>query len=452
MTKEKGNLLIGFIGLALILYGQYIPSVFHDWTLFIVDNIHESIILKDSGRLLVTSFVYAAKYLLVFSPIYYGTMLLTSAFPKSKNPIVCSLLFICIMITNLTIFHFLYNEQLSFQGHLLTLAILVLLNIYIPEQKHFYFIFAIILFLVLLSMTWLQLIPALTPFGFGTNDIAVSIKIADSFFTTNSLLNTLATVFSAVFLIIAVIFTFLIYLVHKQITTLKHYQAQEAELEETRIALMESKVYEELNMLVHDLKTPLVAVEGLISLIELKLQDEQASTLADYFKQTDQSLNKMKDMISEIIHENTKKSITVNELLDYVTSHLCLDQTRIDLNINIEQGLPAIFVNKIRFARAISNIFENAITSFAGKAGHIHIDVKRIDRNLFISIKDNGPGIKQAHLEKIWKEGYSTTGSTGLGLSFVKRVVENHHGSIIAESVFGSGTEINIILPIHVNK
>lgn len=451
MRKER-KLITGFIGLALILYGELIPLFFHDWTLFIVENIHESITSQDSGRLLVTSFVYVAKYLLIFSLIYYGAMLLTHAFTKSKDSIICSLLFICIMIASLVIFNLLYTEQLSFQGHLLTIAILVLLKSYIPALKHFYFIFAIILFLVLLSMLWLQLIPALTPFGFGTNDIAVSIKIADSFFTTNSLLNTLATIFSALFLTIAIIFTFLIYLVNKQITTLKQYQAQEVKLEETRIALMESKVYEEINMLVHDLKTPLVTVEGLMSLIELKLQTDQTNTLADYFKQTDQSINKMKDMISEIIHENTKKSITINELLDYVTSHLCLDEQLIDLEINIEPDLPSVFVNKIRFARAISNIFENAITSFYEKAGHIRINVKRIDRNLLIHIKDNGPGIEQAHLEKIWKEGFSTTGSSGLGLSFVKRVVENHHGSITINSVFGNGTEITIMLPIQSNK
>src|SRR5690625_7286701 len=91
----------------------------------------------------------------------------------------------------------------------------------------------------------------------------------------------------------------------------------------------------------------------------------------------------------------------MKELLYYVTSNLSLDEQLIDLETNIEPDLPSIFVNKIRFSRAISNIFENAITSFSEKAGHIHIDVKRIDRNLLIHIKDNGPGIEQAHLEKI---------------------------------------------------
>src|SRR5690625_6087232 len=94
-------------------------------------------------------------------------MLMTLAFSKIKDSIICSLLFICIMIASLVIFNLLYTEQLSFQGHLLTIAILVLLKSYIPAQKHLYLIFAIILFLVLLSMLWLQLIPALNPFGFG---------------------------------------------------------------------------------------------------------------------------------------------------------------------------------------------------------------------------------------------------------------------------------------------
>src|SRR5690625_7632378 len=138
--------------------------------------------------------------------------------------------------------------------------------------------------------------------------------------------------------------------------------------------------------------------------------------------------------------------------MDYVTTHLSLYTLLLVLETNIAPDLPSIFVNKIRLSRAISNIFANAITYFSEKAGHIHIDVKRIDRNLLIHIKDNGPGIEQAHLEKIGKEGFSTTGSSGLGLSFVTRVLENHHGSITVNSVFSNGTEITIMLPIQSNK
>src|SRR5690625_7981086 len=115
MRKER-KLIIGFIGLALILYGELIPLFFHDWTLFIVENIHESITSQDSGRLLVTSFVYVAKYLLIFSLIYYGAMLLTHAFPKCKVSIICLLLFFFFMFDSLVFFYLLIYDHFSLHG------------------------------------------------------------------------------------------------------------------------------------------------------------------------------------------------------------------------------------------------------------------------------------------------------------------------------------------------
>ncbi|MFD2761259.1 sensor histidine kinase [Lentibacillus juripiscarius] len=132
----------------------------------------------------------------------------------------------------------------------------------------------------------------------------------------------------------------------------------------------------------------------------------------------------------------------------YVTSHLSFDDRFITLQLDIEENLPPVSVNKIRFSRAISNILENAISSFAGKKGFIHIRVKRIGQGILIRIEDDGPGIKAEHLNEIWRDGFSTKNSSGLGLSFVKRVIENHDGSITVNSIPGKVTQMNIIIPL----
>src|SRR5699024_8049113 len=200
-------------------------------------------------------------------------------------------------------------------------------------------------------------------------------------------------------------------------------------------------------MLVHDLKTPLVTVEGLVSLIGMKLQSENG-TLRTYFARVDNSLKKINDMISEILYENNKQELTVKELIEYVTSHLNIDNQLIKLKIDIDENLPPIHVNKIRFSRAISNILENAISSFAEKKGFIHINVKKIDEGILFCVEDNGPGIKTEHLKDIWQPGFSTKDSSGIGLSFVKRVIENHQGNITVNSVPGKYTQMNNTLPI----
>ncbi|WP_099159919.1 sensor histidine kinase [Virgibacillus ndiopensis] len=447
--KEKNYSLIGFVGILLLAYGEFFPTFINEWSIFILEGIKESIVLQDSGQLMIISFAYIAKYTIIFFLIIFGSMMVAHALSKNLESITFSLLFIAFSMIAFLLFNQFYNENFSSLGFILTIGIVISLQLFIPKQKLYYMISSIIIFLILVSIQWAQLIPALSHFGFGTSDIAVSIKIADNYFTSNRLFNTLATIFFASFLTIASILTFLIHLVNKQLFTVRKYQHQEEELKETRIALVESKVYQEINALVHDLKTPLVTVEGLLSLINMKLQPENNSILHNYFKRMDHSLDKMNDMISEILYENIKQYISIKDLLNYVTSHLGLDEQKADLEIVMEENLPPIYINKIRFSRAISNILENAITSFAGKAGYIRVHVKRIDRGILFRIQDNGPGIKTSHLESIWQDGFSTKNSSGLGLSFVKRVVENHDGSITVNSVPGSHTQMNILLPIH---
>ncbi|MFD1360752.1 sensor histidine kinase [Lentibacillus salinarum] len=436
---------IGIIGMILFLSGEFLPLLNNHWTGVIVANIHQSVDLQDSGLLLVTSFIYIAAYFVVFFFIYFGSMLMAWAFSGQMGP----LMFILLVLLGLSLFNQWHHDHFSYHSHFLALGMITFLQLYIPKQKYFYLILSIIIFLVLVSILWLQLIPALTVFGFGTDDLAASIKIVDNYFTDSSLFNTLATIFFAVFLIIAIIFTLLIHLVDKQKSTLKNYHLQEEELEETRTALVESKVYEEINMLVHDLKTPLVTLEGLLSLLHMKMHAQNITTMEAHFERMNQSAEKMKDMISEILHEDNKQPIPVNELLEYVTSHLGLNEQNVDLHINLEPDLPTIYVNKVRFSRAISNILENAVKSFAGKAGYIDIDVKRIDESILICIEDNGTGIKMTHLDDIWRTGFSTRQSSGIGLSFVKKVVENHQGTITVDSVKGSHTQMTISLPIH---
>lgn len=448
MFKDKRYLFIGIAGFILVIYGLLLASFLDDWSKFVVDTIYESILLQDSGQLLIAAFAYVAKYLLLFFLIYLGSMMIAFAFSENLEGLTFPLLFMWITFISIFTFNQLYTEQFSYLSHLIALGILVLLQLYIPKQKHFSIIFSIILFLVLMSVQWLHLIPALSSIGIGTNDIAITIKMADNYFTGNNLFNTLATIFFIAFFTIAIIFTFLIHLVNKQIYTLKKYHEKEEELRETRVALVESKVYEEINMVVHDLKTPLVTVEGLLSLIQLKMTSQNKEKADDYFQRMDHSLEKMKDMISEILYENIKHPIGVKELLEYVTSHLSLDRRLINLEIKIEENLPLMPINKIRFSRAIANILENAITSFAGKAGEIHIHVKRIESTILFQIKDNGPGIQATHLNSIWTDGFSTKNSSGLGLSFVKKVVENHQGTVAINSIPGSYTEMNITLPI----
>ncbi|WP_284141077.1 MULTISPECIES: HAMP domain-containing sensor histidine kinase [unclassified Virgibacillus] len=450
--KAKKHYVVGLLGLGMLIYGGMLPYFLDRMTAFMIIQINESIIDRDSGQLLITSFMYVAKYTVIFFFIYFGAFLFSRVFCQRVEMLRYLGCFIILTTSSMFLFNGLHHENLTFQTHFLTLGLLLLLQVYIPKQKYYYFIFSIILLLLIISMQWLQLIPALSSFGFGLNDMAASIKMADAYFTDNSLFNTIATIFFAAFLVIAIIFTLLIFLQRKQMDTLKRYELQEEELKETKIALVESKVYEEMTTLVHDLKTPLVTVEGLISLIEMQMKTSPDGMWRNYFNRINQSVNKMKDMISEIMHENTKKATPVSELLEYVVSHLNLDDQAIKLEVFMVENVPILYVNKIRFSRAIANLLENAVCSFTGSGGFIRINVKRDKGQVLIQIEDNGSGIRQDDLQHIWKDGFSTTNSTGIGLSFVKRVIENHGGTITVNSRPNLLTQMNIRMPEEVSE
>lgn len=106
--------------------------------------------------------------------------------------------------------------------------------------------------------------------------------------------------------------------------------------------------------------------------------------------------------------------------------------------------------------RCIANILDNA--RFYGK-GIIHIAVCDNVKNITISIRDNGPGIPEAELKKVFEPYFRLdasrarhTGGTGLGLPIAKAIAENHGGNLLLESRAGEGVTATIILPRNEQK
>ena len=429
----------------ILLYGQFFPASTLNWSSKIFYMIEESININDSGTLLLASFSYISWNALTFIMIYYGAMLLSYALTANLSIYLYHITYTLLVLLNIFIYNITYHQNESYIAHIVLITILLTLQNFIPKQTFAFLPHSIIFSIVMFSVNWLDLIPAITNWGFGTDDLAISIKVADGYLTGHKMLNNLSTTFFITFLSIAFIITVLTYILSNQIITLKKYQEQSLELAETKDALLESSVYKEIHTLVHDLKTPLVTIEGLISLLSLRSTQDNKSTT--YFQKISDSVDKMKDMISEILSENIKREMNVAELVSYITSHLSLDETDIEFEVKIDKGLKTIFINKIRLARAISNVIENAILSLGEKGGTIKFLVTNQHKGVLFTIEDNGPGIDSKNLNRIWLEGFSTKNSSGVGLPFVKRVVENHNGNVEITSKQHVRTKVNIYIP-----
>lgn len=443
--KGPGRNIYAISGFIMMVYGQFFPAMVSEWTSHLFDMIEQSILQNESGLLLRASFTYITWNVFAFMLIYSGSMLSAEAVSKDRKRPIYQLSFAFIVLINVFLYNMMYNEYESYFMHLMMVITYLVLQLIIPEQPFSLLAQFVLLFLILVSFSWLDLYPGLAGMNFGTDDFAASLKVADSYLSEFEILQNLSLSFFMVFAVLAVIFTVLIYLFNQQITTMKKVQEQERELKETRDALLESNVYKEIHALVHDLKTPLVTVEGLISLLEMKLaRDEKAVT---YFSKINSATSKMNEMISEILSEEIKQDINVDDLISYVISHINFDHVNIDFTWSAENNIPPVKVNRIRFARALSNVIENAMLSLGEQKGYIHFSATNKEDGVLFRVEDNGPGIDQENLKKIWEEGFSTNNSSGIGMPFVKQVVENHQGTVRVESVPHQKTTVEIFLP-----
>ena len=223
----------------------------------------------------------------------------------------------------------------------------------------------------------------------------------------------------------------------------------EKELYNTQLEALRMRNASEVQSLVHDLKSPLTTVQGLVSLADMM---EENPRIREYFSRISGALENMSSMISEILYENRKDIFATEELI-----HAAMAQVSIRIpaeNLMAETACPEALIlgNKIRLTRALINLINNAWSAVDHEEGHIELRVSAEGEQIRFEVTDNGKGIAREDLDRIWDLGYSGRGSTGLGLAFTRQVVENHGGSVEVSSELNRGTTAVILLPQYSRK
>lgn len=298
---------------------------------------------------------------------------------------------------------------------------------------------------LLLGSYWLDLCPFLDRFGPGRDEIAVSIKLAAVYLKSVPVMNFISMSFFIPLVITAISTSVLINNHYQQLKRIREAKAQEEELQKYRLQSVQARSLQEMHSLVHDLKTPLTTIGGLSSLLEMKYGREQKDS--EYFRRIERSVNNMNEMISEILYEKTRRLIPVPELVNYVRAQVVPEKLEQEITFSVPEDLPPVLVNRVRFARALVNLLENAMEATRGVAGgRIDIGARCESGAVCFYVSDNGAGISPENLDRIWVTGFSTRNTPGLGLPFVKKVIEDHGGTIEVESEVGKGTTFKIYL------
>ena len=245
------------------------------------------------------------------------------------------------------------------------------------------------------------------------------------------------------------------------------------DFEEMRIRLKESaeeKVQydkenkELISNISHDLKTPITAIKGYVE----GIMDGVASSPEKLDRYIRTIYNKANDM-DKLIDELTFYSKIDTNKIPYTFTKIsvsnyfrdCVDEVGLEMEArNIELGYfnyvdedVVIIADAEQLRRVINNIVSNSVKYMDKRNGIINIRIKDVGDFIQVGIEDNGKGISAKDLPNIFDRFYrtdssrnSSQGGSGIGLSIVKKIIEDHGGRIWASSKEGIGTEIHFVL------
>lgn len=454
ISVNKKEIVIGMIS---IILGIILPFFINSNTFEIHPLLEASIINNDKSLLIIAS----GKLILLNSvrglPNYLGVFLIANAFQfkkvnkNSRMLNVLKFIFVCIGIPFV---YFLVEKvasikyDLGIPAFILITVLFITLNIkntYIDIFKKI-----LIISFSLVTVQILDLYPFSIHLPIGRGDLAVEIKFIADFLQANELLK-------QVCLVSAFLFFLLTFFINKSvIDEIKLRKANEINkknekaLNDNKLRMLEERTYKEIQYLVHDLKTPLTTIQALIGVLQLRKKLDKTSI--ENLKKVEQNIDHFSRIISEILYEKVKNYVETDDLFNYVFS--LISSTKYASMILYHNKIPTqkMLVNKARFCRCIINLLENSYYAMKNDCGEIKISVDKEDQFIKISVLDNGKGIEEDLLSTIWNQGFTTKNSSGIGLAFVKSVVENHEGSISLKSVVGIMTEFIIKIPIDPNE
>ncbi len=205
----------------------------------------------------------------------------------------------------------------------------------------------------------------------------------------------------------------------------------------------------------HELKTPLTAIKGFNEIISLKTKEEETKELS--FKidgQITRLINLINDMLKlselEAEKEPVKEKVDLVKVAAEVKENLSALSDKKDITVTVE-GEGTVEMEKEHAEELVKNLMENAVR-YNNNGGYVKATVKSYGGKVIFTVEDNGIGIEEKDLNRIFERFYRVnksrsreTGGTGLGLSIVKHVCSLYSADLEIKSGLGAGTTIKVI-------
>ncbi len=207
----------------------------------------------------------------------------------------------------------------------------------------------------------------------------------------------------------------------------------------------------------HDLKAPLQTLEGYSHILTEDYEEELDEDGIRALEALSDTTQRLRDRIESLLtyssinmEEDRFEEVDLSGLIEELEQDI--RYTLEGINLLVPDDLPVVYGNETLLTELFSNLITNAVKYNDKEDPRVEIGWKERSEKYVVWVRDNGQGIKERYLEKIFKvfeklNPRDNPEGTGIGLAVCKRIVEEHRGEIWAESEPGEGTTFYFTLP-----
>ena len=197
----------------------------------------------------------------------------------------------------------------------------------------------------------------------------------------------------------------------------------------------------------HDLKAPLRGVTTIVKWIEDELTAELSPQMHTYLDQMKGRLSRLEDLINGLLTyarvgrtAQSADNVDVNQLVEEIADLVVPP----DFTLRVGPGMPTFVTDRLGLQQVFTNLLSNAVKYHHRGAGQLEITCQEVGQHYEFRVQDDGPGIAPEYHQKIFLlfqtlRDRNTAESTGIGLSIVQKIINEHHGTIRVDSAQGQG-------------
>ena len=206
----------------------------------------------------------------------------------------------------------------------------------------------------------------------------------------------------------------------------------------------------------HDLKAPLRGISSIANWLSEDYSESLDKKGQEYLDKLLLRTKRMHELIQGILQYSRvgRKEAELQQLDSKIIFQEIVDSTTLPENftITIKEPLPILKYDKTLFIQVFQNLIENAVKHLDKPSGEVVVSCIDQGGSLEFCVKDNGVGIEEKHHERIFKifqslKPHTVDGSTGIGLTLVKKIIENNGGKVRLESLVNKGSSFFVTMP-----